>query len=167
LCKFLSFFFKMGNESTLKEGDENLLWKQPIYLELELCGMAYLKKSSLQKSWPFLRKHVVVRLPSQSAHFRHRECQVCSTTFNMNRSRIIPSQPAQRGIVAGNKEKIKFCLELLSEPIQWWFLHLHGMKNTRIGELKGRKPRGSERAAFFLFLLFHGSPFLNLTFDLT
>jgi len=62
--------------------------------------MAYLKKSSLQNTWPFLRKHLSARMASQSTHLRHRECHVRSTTFNMNRSSIIPSQPAHLGIVA-------------------------------------------------------------------
>lgn len=71
----------------------------------ELCGMAYLKKSSLQNSCPFFRKHLSARVASHSTHLRQRECHVRSTTFRINRSRIIPSQPAHLGIVAEKTRK--------------------------------------------------------------
>lgn len=60
----------------------------------------YLKKSSLQKSWPFRAKHLSVSWMRQSLHWRHLACHVRSATFKINRSRISSWQPPHFGIVA-------------------------------------------------------------------
>lgn len=91
----------------------------------ELCGMAYLKKSSLQNSCPFFRKHLSARVASHSTHLRQRECHVRSTTFRINRSRIIPSQPAHLGIVAeNNKKKIVFVLLVFITKVEKVFVNI-------------------------------------------
>lgn len=60
----------------------------------------YLKKSSLQKTCPFLAKHLSVSALPQSLQLRHLACHVRSSTFRINLSRISSWQPPHLGIVA-------------------------------------------------------------------
>lgn len=64
---------------------------------------AYLKKSSLQKTWPFLAKHLSVSLVPQSRQVRHLACQHLSRTFNTYLSKIASWQPPHFGIEAVTK----------------------------------------------------------------
>lgn len=49
----------------------------------------YLKKSSLQNSWPFLIKHRSLRGTLHSVQCRHLACHVLSETLSIKRSKII------------------------------------------------------------------------------
>jgi len=61
---------------------------------------AYLKKSSLQNTWPFLAKHLSVNLAPQSRHVRHLACQHLSRTLRTYLSKITSWHPPHFGIVA-------------------------------------------------------------------
>lgn len=76
--------------------------RKPYFIE-QFGSDAYLKKSSLQNSCPFLAKHLSVNWTRQSQHCRHLACHVLSATFRMNLSRISSWQPPHFGIVAVNE----------------------------------------------------------------
>jgi hypothetical protein len=63
----------------------------------------HLKKSSLQKTWPFRAKHLSLSCPLHSLHLRHFACHVRSSTFRMKRSRISSWQPPHFGMLAVTK----------------------------------------------------------------
>ena len=67
---------------------------------MEIIIGTYLKKSSLQKTWPFLAKHLSVNLAPQSRHVRHLACQHLSRTLRTYLSRIASWQPPHFGIEA-------------------------------------------------------------------
>lgn len=55
---------------------------------LACTNCTHLKKSSLQNSIPFLAKHLSANVAPHSLHFKQRACQVRSSTFKINLSRI-------------------------------------------------------------------------------
>lgn len=59
----------------------------------------HLKKSFLQNSFPSRLKHLSVRLQWQSKQRTHSACQVRSSTFSRNLSRMGLSQPAHAMII--------------------------------------------------------------------
>ena len=82
-----------------------------------ILSNTHLKKSSLQKSCPARAKHLSARGASQSLHLRHLACQVLSSTFRMNRSRIRSPQPPHLGMLAAHKHKH---LLLTNSYPNWW-----------------------------------------------
>ena len=87
-----------------------------------LCWSAvstHLKKSSLQKTWPFRAKHLSLSCPLHSLHFRHLACHVRSSTFRMKRSRISSWQPPHLGMLAVTQRSTRhILLQPLSDVIQ-------------------------------------------------
>lgn len=77
----------------------------PLPTTLAFEKFTYLKKSSLQKSWPFRAKHLSFSWPWHSLHCRHLACHVLSSTLRMKRSRISSWQPPHFGIVAVGRRK--------------------------------------------------------------
>lgn len=82
---------------------------------IEISIGTYLKKSSLQKTWPFFSKHLSVNLVPQSRHVRHLACQHLSRTLSAYWSKMASWQPPHFGIETGTFERVSCTVDAMVE----------------------------------------------------